>query len=69
MVPRRFSREEEAIIAYDHDISLNPRDIEAWYRKGSLLLKLGRTQDAALAFERRSARRDLPGVELPLSAI
>ena len=61
IVPKRFSREEEAIIAYDHDTYLNPRDIAAWYRKGSLLLKLGRTQDAALAFESALQHEPLDG--------
>jgi Flp pilus assembly protein TadD len=41
---------EEAIGAFNRAIDINPKYVEAWYNKGVALEKLGRNDEANVAF-------------------
>ena len=43
---------DEAILAYDRAIELDPQNVDAWYDKGLALSALGRTTEATEAFAR-----------------
>ena len=49
---RGLKRYEEAIVAYDHAIRLNPNFAVAHYGKGAALRDLGRSKEADSAFEK-----------------
>jgi tetratricopeptide (TPR) repeat protein len=48
-------RYDEAIIAYDKAIKVNPQDSDAWFQKGDLLLdELNRPDEAIKAYDKAS---------------
>jgi Flp pilus assembly protein TadD len=47
-----MGRYEEAIGAFNHAIEINPQDSHAWNRKGIVLKKIGKKDEAEYAFAR-----------------
>jgi tetratricopeptide (TPR) repeat protein len=43
---------EEALVAYDKGIELNPKNFEAWWAKGTLLYMLARYEEALIAYDK-----------------
>lgn len=43
---------EEALIAYDKAIEINPKYFEAWNYKGTVLYNLGRYEEALIAYNK-----------------
>jgi tetratricopeptide (TPR) repeat protein len=48
---RTQGRAEEALVAYDHALEVNPTLALAWHGKGNVLLQIERYEDAAAAFD------------------
>jgi Flp pilus assembly protein TadD len=51
-----LGKPEEALDALDKATELNPKDSEAWYRKGMVLQTLGKEEEALKAFDKTFPR-------------
>ena len=47
----RLDKKEEAIVAFDKAININPELSEAWYNKGIVLNDFGKEKEAIVAFD------------------
>ena len=41
-----MERDQEALVAYDKALAINPNDAKAYYNRGVVLEKLGRSADS-----------------------
>jgi len=51
-VLKDMGRYEEALSSIDKTIMLDPKDVDAWFNKGSLLYGMGRHEEALSAFDK-----------------
>ncbi len=48
----KLNKSDEALIAYDKAIEINPQNSDAWYNKAVILNKLSKSAEAINAYEK-----------------